>query len=92
VTGGATYCYRVRAYNTDGESGYAEACGTTLRFSGWTLLPGGGVTLAGPAVVILNGAPLVFARGTDNGIYQNFLTAGGWSGWSEVPGEGLIII
>src|SRR5262249_46719943 len=29
VTGGATYCYRVRAYNTAGDSAYSnQACGT----------------------------------------------------------------
>ncbi|HEV8713400.1 MAG TPA: hypothetical protein VGX03_11290, partial [Candidatus Binatia bacterium] len=66
------------------------ALGTnSVTFSGWAPLPGGGATLAGPAVVIFNGEPWVFVRGTNNRIYRNLLTASSWSGWSEVPGGGL---
>jgi len=87
LAAGTTYCYRVRAYNAVGDSAYSnEACGTALSFSGWAALPG--ATLSGPAVVIFNGGPWVFVRDTNSRIYQNHLTAGGWSGWSEVPGGG----
>ena len=60
-----------------------------VTFSGWAPLPGGGATLAGPAVAIFNGGPWAFVRGPNNRIYQNLLTASGWSGWGEVPGGGL---
>ena len=31
----------------------------------------------------------VFARGIDDRIYMNARSNGQWSGWSEVPGNGL---
>src|SRR5262249_43515990 len=56
-------------------------------FSGWAALPGGVTTATGPAAVMFNGAQPVFVQGTDNGIYQNLLTAGGWSGRSPLTGK-----
>jgi hypothetical protein len=61
---------------------------SSVTFSGWLSLPGGGATLAGPAITIFNGTPQAFIRGMNNGIYQNGLTAGGWS---AVPGGGLTL-
>jgi hypothetical protein len=66
--------------------------GTT--WSGWSEVPGNGLTLSGPttAVSIAPGGTFLnlFVRGTNDHLYVN-RTSGGttWSGWSEVPGNGL---
>jgi hypothetical protein len=57
VTGGATYCYRVRAYNTAGDSGYTnEACGTasadTQLPSSTLTAPTSGATVSGASVTV----------------------------------------
>lgn len=57
-------------------------------WSGWSEVPGNGLTTDAPETVNYHGANLVFVRGTDNHIYLNRLADGIWSGWSEVPGGG----
>src|SRR3712207_1370899 len=57
-------------------------------WSGWSQLPGGGATTAGPATTVFEDRNYVFVRGTDGGIYQNRYDGANWSGWSEVPGGG----
>ncbi|GAW32964.1 hypothetical protein JDF658_27290, partial [Carboxydocella sp. JDF658] len=54
-------------------------------WSGWSEVPGGGLTLAEPEAVGFRSELNLFVRGTDNGIYQNILRRDLWSGWSEVP-------
>lgn len=56
-------------------------------WSGWGSL-GGGLTSAPSANVFASGPQLdVFARGTDNGLWQReYLTSSGWSAWHEIPG------
>ena len=57
VTGGATYCYRVRAFNTAGNSAYSnEACGTTTADTQAPTVsmtaPTSGTTVSGSAVTV----------------------------------------
>ncbi len=57
VTGGGTYCYRVRAYNSAGVSGYTNtACGTasadTQAPAVSLTAPAGGVTVSGSSVTV----------------------------------------
>jgi hypothetical protein len=63
-------------------------------WSGWSEVPGNGLTPSAPAVSIATigpkGSMNLFVRGTNNKIYVNYYTVG-WSGWSEVPGNGLTI-
>jgi hypothetical protein len=54
--------------------------------SGWVKLPGGGLTLSGPATCVFGKRLYMMVRGTDNGIYINSLLNGNWSGWSNVTG------
>src|SRR5262249_39060487 len=64
-------------------------------WSGWSEVPGNGLTASGPAATFFNygdrhGQLHLFVRGTDDALYRNFRTVtGNWSGWSEVPGSGL---
>ena len=50
-----------------------------------------GFTPSGPAATVYNGTSYLFVRGTDNKIYQNVLTNTHWSGWRQVPGNGLTL-
>lgn len=57
VTGGAAYCYRVRAYNTAGDSAYSnEACGTVSADTQAPLVslsaPAGSTTVSGTTVIV----------------------------------------
>lgn len=64
VTGGATYCYRVRAYNTAGDSGYSnEACGTA---SADTQLPSTTITAPANGATVSGTSITVSASATDN--------------------------
>ena len=51
-------------------------------------MAGGGTTPSGPAAVVFEEELWTFVRGGDDHIYQNRLTAQGWTGWSEVAGGG----
>ena len=53
-------------------------------WTGWSQVPGNGLTTAGPATTVYQGKTYLFVRGTDNRIYQNVLTNSSWSGWSQV--------
>ena len=63
-------------------------------WSGWSEVPSNGLTLSGPTAAFstVSGGTFLnlFVRGTNNHLYvnrlSNFTT---WSGWSEVPGNGL---
>ena len=43
-------------------------------WTGWSEVPGNGLTLSGPATTVYKGTSFLFVRGTDNRIYQNLLT------------------
>jgi hypothetical protein len=60
----------------------------TATWSGWSEVPGGGLTTDAPAAVNYHHKHYVFVRGTDDHIYVNRYD-GSWTGWSEVPGGGL---
>lgn len=60
-----------------------------VAWSGWSQVPGNGLTTAGPATTVYQGKTYLFVRGTNQRIYQNVLTNSSWSGWSEVYGNGL---
>jgi len=74
---------QTNASNTTNQSTKAAA------WSGWSQVPGNGLTTAGPATTVYQGKTYLFVRGTDNRIYQNVLTNSSWSGWSQVYGNGL---
>jgi hypothetical protein len=64
-------------------------------WSGWNEVPGAGVGTDGLAAAVLS--PIVrpdelelSVRGTDGRAYVNTLAKETWSGWSEVPGGGII--
>lgn len=67
-------------------------------WSGWVEVPGNGVAVAGLAAATFQRLGQrdelnVFVRGTDGAVYINTLSGSNttsWSGWSEVPGGGLI--
>ena len=66
--------------------------GTT--WSGWREVPGHGLTPSAPAATTLyltaGNTLYLFVRGSDNKIYVNtFANGTTWSGWSQVPGNGL---
>jgi hypothetical protein len=73
---------------------YVNTHGGT-KWSGWSEVPGNGLTPSGPAATTLDVPPsenilYLFARGTDNKINVNtFANGTTWSGWSEVPGNGF---
>jgi hypothetical protein len=58
-------------------------------WSGWTPVPGGGITTHGPAATAF-GNVWLYVRGVGGGIFENFqaLDTGAWAGWTEVPGAG----
>ena len=63
-------------------------------WSGWSQVPGNGLTPSGPAATLLafnlGNTLYLFIRGPDNKIYVNtFANGTTWSGWSEVPGNGF---
>jgi hypothetical protein len=62
---------------------------TGSSWSGWSQVPGNGLTPSGPGATVYQGKLYLFVEGTDKKIYQNRLTGSSWSGWSEVPGNGL---
>jgi len=74
---------QTRSSNTPSQSAIPAA------WSGWSEVPGSGLTPSGPGATVYQGKSFLFVRGTDNRIYQNLLTNNSWSGWSEVPGGGL---
>jgi hypothetical protein len=59
-------------------------------WSGWTEVPGGGITTDGPAATGF-GYSYVYVRGVGGGIFENIHAAdtGAWSGWTELPGNGF---
>jgi hypothetical protein len=63
---------------------------TGPNWSGWSEVPGGGITTHGPAAIAF-GNLYLYVRGTGGGIYENTrdLSTGNWGGWREVPGGGL---
>ena len=40
-------------------------------WTGWSQVPGNGLTTDGPAAAVYQGTSYLFVRGTDNRIYQN---------------------
>src|SRR5262245_59382585 len=61
VVSGTTYCYRVRAFNTAGNSGYSnEACGTPTA-SGFTLM----VTKSGSGTGTVSSSPAGISCGSN---------------------------
>src|SRR5262249_52779896 len=52
---------------------------------GWSEVPGGGVTFSSPAAYMFNGTLHLFARGTDDRIYDNLFDGVSSTGWLEVP-------
>jgi hypothetical protein len=62
----------------------------TATWSGWSEVPGGGLTTDAPAAVNYHHKHYLFVRGTDDHIYVNRYD-GTWTGWSEVPGGGLTL-
>ena len=59
-------------------------------WSGWSEVPGSGLTTDAPAAVNYHHKHFLFVRGTDDHIYVNRYD-GTWTGWSEVPGNGLTL-
>ena len=58
-------------------------------WSGWSEVPGGGVTPNQPAAVLDSSRALrLYVQGTDNRLNVNTLSGSIWSGWSDVPGGG----
>jgi hypothetical protein len=57
-------------------------------FSGWSEVPGGGLTRSEPAAVVSGGIVKVFVRGLDSRIYENDFNG---TGWAEVPGGGITL-
>jgi hypothetical protein len=57
--------------------------------SGWALVPGGGSTPSAPAATVFQGNLALFVRGTNDGLYVNWLLPNDqWTGWALVPGGG----
>lgn len=59
---------------------------SSVIWSGWTEVPGGGASTDGPAATTYLGSEYVFARGIDSRVEVNKLTGTGWTGWSPLPG------
>jgi hypothetical protein len=73
---------------------YVNRTSNGTNWSGWSEVPGHGLTPSAPAASTLylsSGNTLyLFVRGTNNKIYRNtFINGTTWSGWSQVPGNGL---
>jgi len=62
-----------------------------VSWSGWSEVPGGGLTPSEPEAVVFKNALYLFVRGTNSRIYLNRFNGVSWSGWSEVPGGGLTL-
>jgi hypothetical protein len=61
-------------------------------WSGWSEVPGEGLTISEPAATIYNNQLLLFVRGYDNRVYLNKFDGAGWSAVTDaVPGAGLTI-
>jgi len=65
-------------------------------FNGWTEVPlflfqFHFETISAPSAILFNGLVRLFARGTDNRIYENDFDGTNWSFWSEIPGNGLTL-
>lgn len=62
---------------------------TGAAWSGWSEVPGGGLTTHGPAATY-SGNVFLYVRGVGGGIYENSrdLVSGNWGSWAEVPGGG----
>src|SRR5262245_43012008 len=54
-------------------------------WSGWSEVPGGGLTVSGPSAASYQGRVYLAVQGTDDVIYWNVASGSGWSGWSYVP-------
>ena len=67
-------------YVNDGDGG--------LRWSGWSEVPGNGLTDSHPTAVYDNGKTKLYVSGINGRVYVNINSQGRWSGWSEVPGNG----
>jgi len=77
----------------DGPTGLGTPHGTaafttSLKWTGWSQIPGGGKSPDGPTSVTFGGKQRLIVRGEDNQIYINTLSGSTWSGWSAVPGNG----
>ena len=83
TTGAASTCSC--AVPTTASTSTSSSNGT---WSGWSEVPGAGLTLSASAAVSFDDALRLYVRGTDDRIYVNKLSNGTWSGWSEVPGAG----
>jgi hypothetical protein len=72
---------------TDGHIYVNSLTGST--WSGWSEVPGGGLTTHGPAATN-SGNVFLYVRGVGGGIYENSrdLVSGSWGSWAEVPGGG----
>ena len=73
---------------------YVTSTSNGTTWSGWSEVPGHGLTPSAPAATTLyltaGNTLYLFVRGTDNKIYVNtFANGTTWSGWSQVPGNGL---
>jgi hypothetical protein len=73
---------------TDGRIYINTLTGTS--WSGWTEVPGGGITTHGPAATAF-GYLYLYVRGVGGGVFENVHAAdtGAWSGWTELPGNGF---
>ncbi len=60
-------------------------------WSGWSEVPGGGITTHGPAATTF-GSLYLYVRGIGGGVYENArdLSTGEWGAWREVSGGGII--
>ena len=89
VTTGATYCYRVRAYNSAGNSAYSnEACATPVNATLYTVTVSKSGTGSGTVVSSSGGincgasCSASFASGTSIGLSANPAAGSTFTGWS----------
>ena len=62
-----------------------------VQWTGWSEVPGGGLTRDAPAAVAYGDRLYLIVRGTNDHIFVNRLDGTTWTGWSEVPGGGLTL-
>ena len=89
VTAGTTYCYRVRAYNSAGDSAYSNAaCGTPASATVYTVNVGKAGTGSGTVASSPNGITCgsdcseSYASGTSVGLSATPATGSTFTGWS----------
>ena len=55
-------------------------------WSGWSGVPGGGLTPSSPGAAVHGSTLYLLVRGGDNGVYRNILSGSGWGSWKAVAG------